>query len=243
MTFPRPWPTWLAALALACASARAPAPSEQPAGPPSDPHAALGHAIALLEHQQVTRFFEEMILPEELESMKKDGTLAGNVKRLSDPDIARFAIENMRKAQATLPHRREDGALEFPSPIGLDPITLVKQQGRWYLATNRRVPEPPRTRALYLRIPAAMTPSERRRKYEEPLAEFVQVRALGKVTSAGTTNARSGKIEYGGYVIDVYDVDMAVPVLRAKLKELGVPKGTVIEELREGGPPLVHPIW
>lgn len=82
---------------------------------------------------------------------------------------------------------------------------------------------------LYVRIPGAMAGPDRRSKYEEPLLELVKGEALGEAVMGIPGRDLTGN-QWSGIEIDVYDADKAVPRIVAKLKELGVPAGTVIEQ-------------
>jgi len=73
-------------------------------------------------------------------------------------------------------------------------------------------------------------PLERARKYEDPLNEFLVSKGLGEVSGGGTMLTKEKKIEYIGIDVDVYDPDKATPLIVKKLRELGVPTGTVIEQ-------------
>ncbi len=81
---------------------------------------------------------------------------------------------------------------------------------------------------LYVKVPGAMTGADRS-KFEDPLSELLKDEALGEFVSVrpvrDVTGRQSSTIE-----IDVYDADKAVPRIVSKLKELGVPAGTVIEQ-------------
>ena len=83
---------------------------------------------------------------------------------------------------------------------------------------------------LYVKIPAAIAPLQRAEKYGDPLNEMLLNAKLGEVSGGGTMLTKDGQIEYVGVDIEVFDPEKALPSIIAKLKELGVPKGTVIEQ-------------
>jgi hypothetical protein len=59
--------------------------------------------------------------------------------------------------------------------------------------------------------------------------ELVKGEALGEAVMGRPGRDVTGR-QWSGIEIDVYDADKAVPRIVAKLKELGVPAGTVIEQ-------------
>ena len=88
---------------------------------------------------------------------------------------------------------------------------------------------------MFIKIPDSIMPLERGEKYEDPLDAFLKEKGLGEVTGGGTqllkANAAGERaIEWVGVDVDVYNPDNAIPLLIEKLKELGVPDGTVIEQ-------------
>ena len=92
-----------------------------------------------------------------------------------------------------------------------------------------------KTVLLFVRIPDPVMPLERVEKYEEPLNEFLVAKSLGEVTGGGSmlselNTAGQRSIMWVGIDVDVYDPDKAIPFLIEKLKELGVPEGTIIEQ-------------
>jgi hypothetical protein len=104
-------------------------------------------------------------------------------------------------------------------------------------------PAPARPVFLYVKIPEPLGPVARGKKYEDPVGELLQARKLGEVTGGGTMLSKAKRIEYVGLDLEVTDVGAAMPLLRAKLRELGAPKGTVIEESRHDGPTIEHAVW
>jgi hypothetical protein len=104
-------------------------------------------------------------------------------------------------------------------------------------------PAPAKPVLLFVKIPEAIQPTARGPKYEAPVDQVMRARKLGWVSGGGTMLARDRKIEYVGLDVEVTDVEAALPVLRAKLQELGAPKGSVIEEGRADGPTIQHKVW
>jgi hypothetical protein len=101
-------------------------------------------------------------------------------------------------------------------------------------------PHPPTL--LYIKIPEPLGPVARGKKYEAPIDELLRAKDLGGVTGGGTMLSRAKKIEYIGLDLQVTDVPAALPLLLAKLRELGAPQGTVIEESRADGPTIRHAV-
>lgn len=78
-------------------------------------------------------------------------------------------------------------------------------------------------------------PIDRSKKYEDPLNDFLVARSLGEVTGGGSQLSQpnaSGQrfIEWVGVDVEVYDPEKALPLVIEKLRELGVPEGTEIEQ-------------
>ena len=87
-----------------------------------------------------------------------------------------------------------------------------------------------KTYFLYIKIPEQVMPEERAKKYEDPINELLSRQRLGEVSGGGTMLTKDKQIEYVGVDVDVTDPQKAIPLLVAKLKEIGAPKGTVIEQ-------------
>lgn len=87
-----------------------------------------------------------------------------------------------------------------------------------------------KTYFLYIKIPEQIMPQERGKKYEDPINELLSQHQLGEVSGGGTMLTKDKQIEYVGVDVDVTDPQKAIPLLVAKLKEIGAPKGTVIEQ-------------
>jgi hypothetical protein len=92
-----------------------------------------------------------------------------------------------------------------------------------------------KTFLLFVKIPDPVLPLERGKKYEDPLDAFLKAKGLGEVSGGGSqlsqpNAAGQRSIEWVGVDVEVYDPDKALPFVIEKLKELGVPNGTVIEQ-------------
>lgn len=87
----------------------------------------------------------------------------------------------------------------------------------------------PNVHGLYIRIPDPVSPLERGEKYEDPLDDMLAENDLGEVTGGGTMMNADNSIKYVGVDISVHDVEKSLPLIAAKLREIGAPKGTVIE--------------
>ena len=83
---------------------------------------------------------------------------------------------------------------------------------------------------FYVRIPEPLYPAERGAKYEEPLAEALDVARLGQVTGGGQQLGEGKSILYCGVDVEVRERGWGLAMLRKVLAQLGAPAGTVIEE-------------
>jgi hypothetical protein len=87
-----------------------------------------------------------------------------------------------------------------------------------------------KTYFLYIKIPEKIMPVDRGKKYEDPINDLLSQHHLGEVSGGGTMLTKDKQIEYVGLDVDVTDPEKAIPLLVSKLKEIGAPKGTVIEQ-------------
>ena len=87
-----------------------------------------------------------------------------------------------------------------------------------------------KTYLLYIKIPEQIMPEDRAKKYEDPINDLLSKHQLGEVSGGGTMLTKDKQIEYVGVDVDVTDPEKAIPLLVSKLKEIGAPKGTVIEQ-------------
>ena len=109
-------------------------------------------------------------------------------------------------------------------------LCACDQKAQQPLSTKAAQGATARTYFLYIRIPEQIMPVERGKKYEDPINELLSQHGLGEVSGGGTMLTKDKQIEYVGLDVDVTDPQKAIPLLVAKLKEIGVPKGTVIEQ-------------
>ena len=99
----------------------------------------------------------------------------------------------------------------------------------------------PNAEHLYIEIPEAVMPMERGEKYEDPLEETLSEHSLGEVTGGGSMLSSDKAIEYVGIDVTVHDLKKSLPVIAAKMRELGAPRGTVIRYGEDGTAPF--DIW
>ena len=72
-------------------------------------------------------------------------------------------------------------------------------------------------------------PMERGSKYEDPLDDALRERDFGFTTGGGTQMDKSGDIAWIGIDIELRDLDGALTFTRDRLREIGVPPGSVLE--------------
>lgn len=242
----------LVALAgLACATARPPA-----VAPNATPISALAHGAELLEQGQHRRFLDELFLPSELAVWKQTGRYQGMLEHLEANEGPQVAAM-LRRACGRVPRLRGDGALVFDGSEDGKPLTftgfdvaLVSRDGRWYITQHpAEVPAPPLV--LFVRIPRAEVPTAGGKSVDEVIDAWARATALGKVSGGGGGVDAEGR-DYVGIDVEVTEVARALPLLRAKLRALRVPRGTVIIEGRGpgaliasglAGPTRTHPVW
>ena len=90
------------------------------------------------------------------------------------------------------------------------------------------------THLIYVKIPEQLTPFERGEKYEDPLGEILENKALGFVSGGGTMLSAPDEkgqreIEFCGVDVEVYELENGIKFLKEELKRLNVPKGTILE--------------
>lgn len=93
---------------------------------------------------------------------------------------------------------------------------------------------PPKTFFVFARIQDKVSPIERGTKYEDPLGDALTKAKLGEVTGGGTMQNKDGSIEWVGIDIELVDLSGALAFTKTKLRELGAPKGSVLEFQRDG---------
>jgi hypothetical protein len=82
---------------------------------------------------------------------------------------------------------------------------------------------------VFVQVNDKVLPIERGSKYEDPLDEALRKAKLGEVTGGGTQLARDGSVEWVGLDVELTDLSRGIPFLQRKLRELGAPRGTVIQ--------------
>ncbi|MEM7165854.1 MAG: hypothetical protein AAF581_10340 [Planctomycetota bacterium] len=82
---------------------------------------------------------------------------------------------------------------------------------------------------VFAKIQDTVSPIERGAKYEDPLSDALQRAGLGEVTGGGTMQNKDGSIAWIGVDIEVKDLTTGIPLVRRKLRELGAPRGSVLE--------------
>jgi hypothetical protein len=92
---------------------------------------------------------------------------------------------------------------------------------------------------VFVRIPEAIMPIERGKKYEDPLDASLKATGHGEVTGGGTQMGAkkpdgTSEIEWVGVDVELVDADASLVVLRNELKILKAPKGTSLEYYRNG---------
>jgi hypothetical protein len=97
-------------------------------------------------------------------------------------------------------------------------------------------PEP----LLYVRVPLTVDLETGGRLYCDPLASVLEAASAGTVT--GPSALTLGNDDSLGCGVRPEDADRALTIVRKKLRELGAPKRTVVEELCEGVG-SVHTVW
>lgn len=85
-------------------------------------------------------------------------------------------------------------------------------------------------------------PVERGEKYDIPLGEALEQKKLGIVTGGGTMMRKDRTIEYVGLDLQLVNVTGAVDFTKQKLRELGAPRGSVLE-YHHNGEDVVDPVY
>jgi hypothetical protein len=104
---------------------------------------------------------------------------------------------------------------------------------------------------LHVKIPRrpGVSPEAIDTKFGDPIDHLMQAKGLGQVSGGGELGEGDGP--FTAVTVEVTDVQRALPVLRAKLRALGAPHKTVIEESRGvipasvlgHKPTAIHPVW
>lgn len=75
----------------------------------------------------------------------------------------------------------------------------------------------------------SVMPMERGAKYADPLDDSLRKHDYGFVTGGGTQMDKQGAIVWIGIDIELRDLDAALQFTRDRLRELGAPRGSVLE--------------
>ena len=94
---------------------------------------------------------------------------------------------------------------------------------------------------MFVQVNESIQPLARAAKYEDPLDAALKQAKLGEVTGGGSMLTKEGRIEWVGIDVELANVDRGIPFLKAKLRDLGVPKGSTLE-YRSDGKKFVVPV-
>lgn len=87
---------------------------------------------------------------------------------------------------------------------------------------------------MYAKIQDTVPPLERGTKYEDPLDAALRAAKLGEVTGGGSMLTKEKTIEWIGVDIELVNLTDALVLTKKKLRELGAPKGSMLEFERDG---------
>lgn len=85
------------------------------------------------------------------------------------------------------------------------------------------------TTFVFVKIMDPVSPLERGTKYEDPLQASLQAAGVGEVTGGGTMMNADKTIAWVGIDVELSDLQRGIPLLIARLRELGAPPGSVLE--------------
>lgn len=88
--------------------------------------------------------------------------------------------------------------------------------------------------AVHVRLPDPLSPEARVVKYAEPLDEALRREGLGRVVGGGTQLSRERRIVSVDVDLQLLDLDRGVPFVRRALRDLGAPRGSMVEFERFG---------
>ena len=111
--------------------------------------------------------------------------------------------------------------------------TMTGEEFQKFLASQPQNSNP-NEKYLYLKIPEALDPLERGKKYGRPIGEILSCKGLGEVTGGGSMMRKGGKVDFVGLDIVTEDPPGAIAAVKKKLREIGAPKGTVILQDDDG---------
>jgi hypothetical protein len=86
---------------------------------------------------------------------------------------------------------------------------------------------------VFARIQDTVQPAERSTKYEEPLDAALKTAKFGEVTGGGSMLSKQKTIEWVGVDIELVNLTDALDFTKKILRQLGAPKGTVLEFTRD----------
>jgi hypothetical protein len=94
---------------------------------------------------------------------------------------------------------------------------------------------------VFAKIQDKVGPVERGVKYANPLDAALKTARLGEVTGGGSMLKKDKSIDWIGVDIELINLSDALEFTKKKLRELGAPKGSVLE-FERGGKNVVEPI-
>ncbi len=83
---------------------------------------------------------------------------------------------------------------------------------------------------VYVLIPGDIGPHERGERFEDPMHETLASSGLGRVTGGGSQLGEGKSIEFCGLDVVLSEREAGIRLLKERLRELGTPPGTIIEE-------------
>lgn len=87
---------------------------------------------------------------------------------------------------------------------------------------------------VFAKIQDKVQPIERGTKYEDPLDAALKAAKLGEVTGGGSMLTKEKTIDWVGVDIELVNLTDALDFTKKKLRELGAPKGSVLEFKKDG---------
>jgi len=109
------------------------------------------------------------------------------------------------------------------------------------VGTPATIAEKTSTFFVFAKIQDKVLPIERGDKYEDPLDAALKEKKFGEVTGGGTQMAADKSVAWVGVDIELVNLGDALDFTKQKLKELGAPKGSVLE-YHKGGEKITVPI-
>ncbi len=87
---------------------------------------------------------------------------------------------------------------------------------------------------VFAKIQDRVQPIERGTKYEDPLDAALKQAKFGEVTGGGSSLTKENTIDWVGVDIELVNLTDALAFTKKKLRELGAPKGSVLEFEKDG---------